>query len=81
MLVDDVLPNKNREKLAWIVVALLVSYIIFAVVGMIRNYILRISGDKIVAHIRNDVYKKAQYLPMKFYDKTSTGSVINREGL
>lgn len=78
MLVDDVLPNKNREKLAWIVVALLVSYIIFAVVGMIRNYILRISGDKIVAHIRNDVYKKAQYLPMKFYDKTSTGSVINR---
>lgn len=78
MLVDDVLPNKNREKLAWIVVALLVSYIVFAVVGMIRNYILRISGDKIVAHIRNDVYKKAQYLPMKFYDKTSTGSVINR---
>ena len=78
MLVDDVLPNKNKEKLAWIVVALLVSYIVFAVVGMIRNYILRISGDKIVAHIRNDVYKKAQYLPMKFYDKTSTGSVINR---
>lgn len=78
MLVDDVLPNKNREKLALIVIALLVSYIVFAVVGMIRNYILRISGDKIVAHIRNDVYKKAQYLPMKFYDKTSTGSVINR---
>ena len=29
-------------------------------------------------HLRNDVYLKAQYLPMKFYDKTSTGSVINR---
>lgn len=78
MLVDDVLPNKNKEKLMIIVVALLVSYIVFAVVGVIRNYILRISGDKIVAHIRNDVYQKAQYLPMKFYDKTSTGSVINR---
>ena len=59
MLVDDVLPNKNKEKLMIIVVALLVSYIVFAVVGVIRNYILRISGDKIVAHIRNDVYQKA----------------------
>ncbi|NLF35790.1 MAG: ABC transporter ATP-binding protein, partial [Clostridiaceae bacterium] len=25
-----------------------------------------------------DIYAKAQYLPMKFYDKTSTGSVITR---
>ncbi|MBR5786884.1 MAG: ABC transporter ATP-binding protein, partial [Clostridia bacterium] len=78
ILVDDVLPNKNRGKLSLIVAVLLTSYIIFAVVSVIRNYILRISGDKIVANIRNDVYCKAQFLPMKFYDKTSTGSVINR---
>ena len=64
--------------LAVIVVALLSAYIVSTVVGMFRNYLLRISGDKIVAHIRNDVYEKAQYLPMQFYDKTSTGSVINR---
>ena len=31
-----------------------------------------------VLNLRNDVYEKAQHLPMKFYDKTSTGSVINR---
>lgn len=78
LLVDDVLPNKNRDKLSLIVIVLLCSYIVFTVMSIIRNYILRISGDKIVAHIRNDVYRKAQFLPMKFYDKTSTGSVINR---
>lgn len=78
LLVDDVFPNKNKDKLSLIVAVLLISYIVFAVVSIIRNYILRISGDKIVAHIRNDVYCKAQFLPMKFYDKTSTGSVINR---
>ncbi|MBO5070973.1 MAG: ABC transporter ATP-binding protein, partial [Roseburia sp.] len=33
---------------------------------------------RIVADLRNDVYKKAQLLPMRFYDRTSTGSVINR---
>ncbi|MBP3391716.1 MAG: ABC transporter ATP-binding protein [Clostridia bacterium] len=77
-LVDNVFPNRDLHMLAVIVVALLSAYIVSTVVGMFRNYLLRISGDKIVAHIRNDVYEKAQYLPMQFYDKTSTGSVINR---
>ncbi len=46
--------------------------------GAIRGYILRKSGDRIVKNLRNDVYEHAQHLPMRFYDKTSTGSVINR---
>ena len=78
MLVDEVLPQKDTHMLVIISVVLLVSYLIFLVIGILRNYLLRVSGDKIVADIRNDVYEKAQYLPMKFYDKTSTGSVINR---
>ncbi len=77
-LVDKVFPNRDLQMLTVIVVALLSAYIVAAVVGMYRNYLLRMCGDKIVAGIRNDVYKKAQYLPMQFYDKTSTGSVINR---
>ena len=78
MLVDEVLPEKNIKMLFTITGILLFSYIMLMGVGMLRNYLLRVSGDKIVEHIRNDVYEKAQYLPMKFYDKTSTGSVINR---
>ena len=78
MLVDEVLPQKDTHMLVIISVVLLVSYLIFLVIGILRNYLLRVSGDKIVADIRNDVYEKAQYLPMKFYDKTLTGSVINR---
>jgi ABC-type multidrug transport system fused ATPase/permease subunit len=39
---------------------------------------MRIAGDKIVSALRNDIYEKAQYLPLNFYDKTSTGSVISR---
>lgn len=77
-LVDEVFPNRDLQMLSVIVVALLSAYIVSTVVGTFRNYLLRMSGDKIVAHIRNDVYEKAQYLPMQFYDKTSTGSVINR---
>lgn len=78
MLVDDVLPNGRKDRLIWCVLVLLGTYLVQYGIGAIRSYALKINGDRIVADIRNDVYKKAQLLPMRFYDRTSTGSVINR---
>ena len=84
-IVDDVLPLKEAgevaqgiAKLTMIVVLLLITYFLRYVITALRNYMLRKAGDRIVMNLRNDVYEKAQHLPMKFYDKTSTGSVINR---
>ena len=69
----------NSTKLLFIMIACLFStYILQYGIGIIRAYLMRTVGDKAVAAMRNDIYLKAQYLPMKFYDKTSTGSVINR---
>jgi len=78
MMVDEIIPSKDKEALTIVVICLLGAYMLQFGIGAIRGYLLRASGDKIVAGLRNDVYRKAQYLPMKFYDKTSTGSVINR---
>ncbi len=78
MLVDEVLPAGNRKMLLGCVLGLLVTYLLQYGVGAIRAYYMKITGDRIVAELRNDVYRKAQMLPMRFYDRTSTGSVINR---
>ena len=78
LLVDEVLPNGRKDGLTTCVLVLLATYLVQYGVGAIRSYFLKISGDRIVADLRNDVYRKAQLLPMRFYDKTSTGSVINR---
>lgn len=77
-LVDDILPNAKRDWLTAVVLALLAIHVVHYVLSGIRGYMLRVCGNKIVASIRCDVYEKAQFLPMRFYDKTSTGSVINR---
>lgn len=77
-LVDDILPNQNRQMLSLVVVSLVALHIVHYALAGIRGYMLRRSGDKIIARLRCDVYEKAQYLPMRFYDKTSTGAVINR---
>ena len=78
MLVDDVISNKDRSKLLTVVLCLLAAHVAHYVLGGVKNYMLRISGHKILLSLRNEVYEKAQFLPMSFYDKTSTGSVINR---
>lgn len=78
MMVDDIIPSKNMRYLIYTIVALLGVYIVQYSLGALRSYLLRIAGDKIIVDLKKDIYAKAQYLPMKFYDKTSTGSIINR---
>ncbi|MBE6690136.1 MAG: ABC transporter ATP-binding protein [Ruminococcaceae bacterium] len=77
-LVDDILPDKNRQALLFVSLVLIGIHVFRFLLAGIRGYLLRISGNRIVANIRREVYEKAQHLPMRFYDKTSTGAVINR---
>ncbi|MGN1096196.1 MAG: ABC transporter ATP-binding protein [Eubacteriales bacterium] len=78
MLVDDIIPNKDKQMLYVIVAFLFGAYLVQYLLSAVRGTLLRYTGDRIVESLRNDVFEKAQHLPMKFYDKTSTGSVINR---
>lgn len=78
MMVDTVIPNGDIKMLVTVILFLLFVYLAQYGIGALRSYMLRIAGDGIIADLKKDIYAKAQYLPMKFYDKTSTGSVINR---
>ncbi|MBQ7956751.1 MAG: ABC transporter ATP-binding protein [Clostridia bacterium] len=78
MMVDEILPKNDAKGLVIIILALLGVYIVQYFLGFIRSYYLRIAGDKIIIDLKKDIYAKAQYLPLSYYDKTSTGSVINR---
>ena len=78
LLVDEVLPNNNRRYLYILVVGLFLLYLMQGVLGSVRGYLVRNAGNRITSRLRSDVYAKAQYLPVAFYDKTSTGSIISR---
>lgn len=78
IMVDEVLPNNDMNKLIKIVVFLIGLYIVQYVLTGVRQYRLRCASDGIITGLKKDIFSKAQYLPMKFYDKSSTGSVINR---
>ena len=77
-MVDNVIPNKDMRALGYIILCLIFVYFLQQAVGAVRTYLLRITGNGIIGDLKKEIYTKAQYLPMRFYDKTSTGSVINR---
>ena len=77
-LVDDVIPNKSMKGLIIIIVFYLSLHFTNSAVGVFKNYVLRITGNRIIGDLKKEIYAKAQYLPMKYYDKTSTGSVVTR---
>lgn len=76
--IADMVGPDTMRLLFTMIACLLFTYILQYGIGIVRSYLMRTVGDKAVAALRSDIYRKAQYLPMKFYDKTSTGSVINR---
>ncbi len=78
IMVDDVIPNKDMTGLIRVILFLLGVYVLQYTISFVRSYYLRIAGDKIIVDLKKDIYAKAQYLPLSYYDKTSTGSVINR---
>ncbi len=78
IMVDDVIPSKNSSMLITVLAALLITYILQYIMNGFRSYRLRLAGDRITLNLKKDIYEKAQYLPLSFYDKISTGSVINR---
>lgn len=77
-LVDNVIPHNDMSKLFEVIIILFSAYLLQLVVGVIRSYRLRYSAANIVTDLRNNLFEKTQKLSMRFYDKTTTGSVINR---
>ena len=77
-MVDTVLPSRQSDLLIRMILVLLGVYVLQYTVSALRTYLLRMTGDRFIIDMKKDVYARAQHLPMSFYDKTSTGSVINR---
>lgn len=76
--ITSLLGYDSMKLLLMMIVFLFSTYVVQYGIGIVRAYNFRQIGNRSVARLRNDIYRKAQYLPMSFYDKTSTGSVINR---
>ena len=67
----------NFEAIAWILISLLVLYIISGVFSVIQGFVMTTISQKVTYKMRNDLSKKINKLPMKYFDKKTKGEVLS----
>ena len=78
-LIDDVLvPGTEANMLYWLVGGLFVIGVVEWCVGVVRRWLNVRVGFRAIEHLRTDLFKALQYLPLRFYDKRKVGALISR---
>ncbi len=64
-------------KIASILLTLLTLYIISAVFSLIQGFTMTGVSQKLTYKLRNDIAKKINHLPMRYFDKRTNGEVLS----
>ncbi len=78
IVVDKVLGANRSDLFLPVMLLFVLTPIIGNAVGFVNNYTISLIGDKLVLDLRRKLYQHFQHLPMKFYDKSSTGALMER---
>ena len=78
-IVDDVLtPRAHYDLLVWLVGGLLAIGLLSWAADVVRKWLGTWVGLRTTENMRGHLYRALQYLPLRFYDKRTVGSLISR---
>jgi len=61
-----------------LIVAIVAAFILQAIIGGVSLYLLAAVGQKVVAKLRDNMWVRLIRLPVKYFDKTSSGETVSR---
>ncbi|WP_433749300.1 ABC transporter ATP-binding protein [Falsibacillus pallidus] len=76
--IDDVILKGNYQLIPYLALGFIGVMIIKGAATFINQYTGDLFGITSVYHLRNELYKKLQYLPFKYYDNAKTGDLMSR---
>ena len=77
-IIDEVIPNKDLKLLATFGITLLGIFLLRAGFNYFMQYQGHIVGVNMQGDMRNDLFKKLQKLPNKYFDDNKTGVIMSR---
>ena len=77
-LIDYILPNKQTNFLHFISIAVLSLYIIREIVEVLRKRLTNFFAQKICIELMLNFFNHLMKLPMRFFQKYSSGEIISR---
>jgi len=77
-VLDDIFVNKDARMLNLIPLGVVVLFLIRGTAMYYQAYLMKYVGEKIVMRLRNRLYDRIQDLPLSFFYKEKTGSLMAR---
>jgi len=78
VLLDDVVPNKDFDKLYTLIAIVLTSILLQAITSFLLTRILSVQAQFLISELRAQVQKKILSLPIRFFDNTKSGALVSR---
>ena len=75
---DVIKPSMNMDKIIKITIFLICLYLLSAVLSLLQSYIMAIVSNKFAFNLRDNISKKINRLPLKFFDKNQVGDTLSR---
>jgi subfamily B ATP-binding cassette protein MsbA len=75
---DEIFLKKNADMLMWIPIAVIVIYIIKGVCNYTQTILMSFIGQRIVADLRNNLYRQMQLQSLSFFTVNPTGILMSR---
>jgi len=77
-VLDDIFIKKNAETLKFLSIVVFLVFTIKALTEWGHAYLMSYVGQRIVAHLRQQLYDHLQRLPLSFFDRMPTGLLMSR---
>jgi subfamily B ATP-binding cassette protein MsbA len=75
---DEIFLKRNSDMLMWIPAAVIVIYLIKGVCNYTQTILMSFIGQRIVADLRNNLYRRIQMQSLSFFTKNPTGILMSR---
>ncbi len=75
---DEIFLKKNADMLIWIPIAVIVIYMIKGICSYTQTILMSFIGQRIVADLRNNLYRQMQLQSLSFFTINPTGILMSR---
>ncbi len=77
-LIDNVLPNKNFQRLHLLALGMIGIPLLSGLIGVVQRYFSAQAGEGIIFDLRQSMYEHLQKMSIRFFTHTKSGEIVSR---
>lgn len=77
-VIDDIFVNQDTAGLVWLPIAVVAVFLVKGAGSYGQEYFMNYVGEDIIRRLRNQLYDRIQDLPLAFFQRERTGTLMSR---